>query len=1017
MKIFFQNTRANIFLMLAIIVIGLVQFNSLPVSLYPTTSKPILELRVPTEGTNAEEFLRRFGSEIESKLTALNQVDKVRGYYRNGFSRFEIEFAWGVDSEKAKDAVTQSIQGFESSFPDHWRTPTVRFAGENSSQMYASISRKADTDTDLQALAEKIVVPRLLTIPGIEDVTVDGPSRRAIRITLNPDRMLAHDIHYDDVRSRLKEREYNQSLGRIRKLSGTTLQVSTDDKFHSIEDLRDTVIPGKDQRYVRLRDIATVEFEVGKPDRIYTSNGSPALMIGGVAKPDANLREVSNRFRDILRSEFAAIDPDIKTEMIINPASYIEGAISNVVGAVIASIVITTLVVYLFLRMWIPTMIICCAIPVSLVGGFILMSLFGIELNIISLGAMALSVGMVVDSAIVVVENITAKVENLPDGKISNALDIVWDGTREIAVPVTASLLTTIVVFLPLPFTAPLASAILGDLAIVIMSVMAVSLLTALVFVPSLYLFFLVALGARRRTQVHPHSDRIRHIYINALSKILSSKILQTRLITGIVICFGIAVLLMLTQVPRSLVDRADSELVNINVDINNESMDVEDKAKIIQNIEARVRDNFAAKIRMTTSEARTRGRSSVNVHLHDADDVDNIIEALPKIFVDTPEMTFSFQQWTPSSLKIPDPAAIRVQVGGIDPETVRSSLEKIEHHFRDDERFSRVDASPRTSKARGYHIDFNDETFQAIAQSSEKNAPDIDRIKQAITGALREERLYSSSMNGSEFPVFLEMPKDYRDSLSDIGNLLVRSGKDIVPLRSLASIRQTEEWTEFYSEDGSEMFSISAWPNANMPKQTEDAIADVKQKLSEDGDLSAVSLIYSDPRVEIDENLNSLLVALAFAALLIGAIVIVQFGSYRKTLIIFVAVPLGLIGVGFSLWIFQSRLNINSMLGIILLAGTSVNNSIILIDVFTEFAKRGMSSTDAILRASGDRIRPIMLTTLTTILGNLPIAFGVGSGASVLQPLGIAISGGLWISTMLTIFIVPLLASRCLEE
>ena len=486
LKRLYGNPASIICMCVMVMLGGIIKFFSLPVALYPDTTKPVLFASLRPYTVKVEDFKTEYGRAIEAKIMALDGVSEVEGQYRKGRISWEISFDWDTDKDKAQSDVKAALSTFESQFPKEWQNFDYYFKSNNNARVFLAASSDKYSNDELWSLLQDRLKSSLERIEGIENVFIVKPFEEKIKIELNYDALLQYGIAPEKVYAAIKATEYDKNLPRLKSKGGDRFPISIPRKDQSLEDLKRTVVQQNGAKVFHVSDVAHVMLEPIPPRNLFKGNGKRALIIGGSVKSNANIAKACNEFEEQAVTGAKEIDPGIQTQVLVNPSEFIEEAIENIGQSVLLGIGIATLVIFLFLGSLRFTLVIAVSIPLSLVGGFIAMSLSGIELNLISLGAMALAVGMVVDGSIVVMENIDRHLALEQPQTFKQRLDVIYHAVVEVRSAVIASLLTTIIVFAPLTFTAPLANAILGDLAKVIVCVLSISVVVTMLVVPPL---------------------------------------------------------------------------------------------------------------------------------------------------------------------------------------------------------------------------------------------------------------------------------------------------------------------------------------------------------------------------------------------------------------------------------------------------------------------------------------------------------------------------------------------------
>ena len=1007
LRSFYQNRAAVVFIILAVALAGILSFRSLPIALYPQTAKPRIEVRLDRFLISRDHFWDLHGKVLESKFLALSRVSDVKGWYHDSSASWSVEFDWGVDDDEAKSKVEAVVNGIV--LPSDWGKFDVFFA-RHSGRIFLSISSETRSSDELYDVLADRVKSRIEKMPGADFAFLSEPSSEYIRITLNPDTLLALNISPLQVEETIRANKYNRSLGALQSKAGIQFSVLTEKAARSVEALKNLVISERGSRPIRILDVADVEVLSETPDYLIRGNGQRGLIAGASPKPDVNIAKFCDEFEALVRQGVGEVGEDITVDVLVNPSNFIQDAVENLGQAVLIGMLIATIVIFLFLSSLAHTLVVAVAIPLSLLGGFSVMRLVGMELNLISLGAMALAVGMVVDGSVVVLENVVRHYREKSPRTIREVLDVTVAAVVQVRTAVTASLLTTVVVFTPLVFTAPLAYAVLGDLAKVIVCVLLISYLVTLFIVPPLLTAssggrtkarFLGSVAGRFQRVI----GRAESIYLGMLRRLFERRALRRGFFLAVFGLGALGLYLVLAQVHREVMAEPDSDKVwlVLNFDQQKEVKDSEDRIIPIEQVLAR---EFGHRMTHFFANVWMSG-GAILCNLKDKGDLADFKKSLEDRFTNTPEIKYSVNKWNPSALRLPNPPVARIGVEGGSYDRKRQVLADIMGVVERVDGVGRVETLPSVHLENSFRLKFDDVQL-AVWHGAQANQVQSS-IESMIGFALSEKKVRKLQQGSESISVKLGFPKDYLTSSTALGNLLLRIDDDIYPVRHFAQIESRQNYSAVYTSGGEEEALIEVWQKESYSGSREELSKSIREAISA-APIEKKQLIYHPTETEIDENILSLLYALLFALALVWIVISLQFGKASDVAIIMIAIPLGLIGVAYSLYVFRSTLSVNSMLGMILLCGTAVNNSIIFLDFFNKSsAQDGQRPvTERLLDTARLRFRPILITTLTTILGMLPIALGFGHGGEILQPLGIAVCGGLGVSTCLTLFTIP---------
>ncbi len=1001
-----------IFILIAMVTVGAIyQFSLLPISLYPATSKPTIRAWLNPKGVDQQEFISDWGLRIEETLLNLDGVTKVTGdYYPSSFG-YRIEFDWNHDSNEALAEVRSSLGVFNSRMPRHWGNFWINEGQGNSGRILMMAHSSEMPPQKVGTLLHKKLVPQLQRVEGLENAFVTLRDETEVIVQLDLERLYQYKISPYDVRSAISQRQFDKKLGIMRFKDGSSYEITGALKIGDIEALRQTIIQTRGAQTIRLKDLATVSEEQREEDEVNHANGHRSLFLMAYPKPDANLKNTADGVQEVVQ-RFLKAHPNIIIDTVASPSKFINRAVRNVTIAVISAMTIASFIVFLFFGSFRNSIIISLSMPLSLCMTLIIMQVFGVGINLLSLGGMAIAVGMVVDSTIVTLENIVRRMNEQQPVSFDQRLNVIYLAVKEVANSVIASALTTVIVFFPMIFTAPLAAAVLGDLAIVMVCVITMSLLVSFFIIPSLYLWT----SQNKKETSRPifsrifmsGFDAIENIYIRSLKLIFRRPTIILSLFIVILGLLGGSVFLFTDVIPREIMPTPKTDMMILGIEMKNRGNKVEDVESIIYDYEQAMIHEFAG-----VFSGIYAGIDNHDVwiagHLKDLDKYDAVKQLMEERFTNQFDFSVNISSWAPSKLEIPSPPDLRIYISKENPDEAREELRKLQESLNQNSKLTNIRTRPGIWKHNRFVLNFEEEQIRRISATN-GNQLDINFIQDLVQYAVEKQFLQPIRINGEEHQLYMQYNPEKFVSLQDLSNIMLPLGKQVIPLRSLVDLNLESQWGHYKNEDSKQVYYIEANIKEIHKGDKAAIIAKLKQQLVTDG-IEIESISFYDPTTEVDENINSLLTAIMISLALILMVITVQFGNLKLSLIAMTAIPLGFIGVAFSLFLFDEKLSINSMLGLILLCGTAVNNSIIFIDFFVRnYQNRGEKTLDEVLiNTARLRFKPIMMTTLTTIIGMLPIAFGFGSGGEILRSLGVTVSGGLGVSTFLTLIFIPL--------
>lgn len=1007
LKTIFNRPLPFLYFVIVIVVVGIFRFNEMPVGLYPNVSKPSFTIGSWKGSYDKQAFYEDYGKILEEKLIGHSEIESVNSRYSNESRRWEVKFKWNVDLDEAEKIISQEVASFKSLLPKSMDGIWFGNSESRSGRILLALESDSVTAEELYKYGISSVLPKIRGLASVDVAWMNRAKDFSLSIKLSYEKMLSYGIKYDQVYSLLDEIKESRSLGvRTDKNLGQTYSYIFTSKFRDVESIASKVIVSREDQDVTLGDIAQVGFVEDAPNNIAKVNGKRSLMIQARPKLDANISAFCQEVLEIVEQEFSVFS-GVNIIQMTNPSKFIDSAIQNIIVSLALGILIATFVVFLFFKSVGSTLIISTSIPISLAGGVCLMSLIGVQLNLISLGAMALAVGMVVDGSVVVYENIMRHLENRKIHSMAEFASVCIESSKEVLSPVVASIATTIIVFTPLLFTAPIAKAILGDLASVITLVLFTSIFVSCLYVPIItYLVY-----RKRADQMKLDSsaftrffEKVKTFYLNSLSWLIERKSRLTAAFCMMFIFLGCGVYVISKVLPKEVVPTPKTDKLVLQLQNKTSEKDllsINKKAKVF---EQKIASDYADYVSSYQTFIGDWG-AQVLLNLKSAKIVDEVKSKMNRDFKTNLDFKVFVWEWTPTNLEIPNPPALYMYFDkSIDQEEMNDITKILEDTLKELKDI-RVNNATYAQKEQVRELKLKDKVDLLDPKLKSRLRNEIPRLIQLFN---TEKEVKQVEYEGINVPVKLGFSDVKREGFS-FENVVIPIEEKFVPIRNYVDFVTTSIYNWIYYKNNKRQLRIEI--------NHEDKIEfdDLKSKIVSAIPNYASKVTFVDGQVEIEENLNSLVLAFIIAVAGVLFIILTQFSSFKDALVILTSIPLGFFGVAMALWVFDQTLSMNSLLGIILLAGIAVNNSIIFTDFFKsrlrELANNVQNKIDInglILETARVRFRPIVVTTLTTMIGMVPIAVGMGEGGDVLRSLGLAIVFGLGWSTVSTLFIIP---------
>ncbi|NCN27246.1 efflux RND transporter permease subunit [bacterium] len=1016
--------------------LGIALSFKLPVSLFPDASKAAITVGVDPGSMTPEMFESTYGNTLESQLRAINtkslKVEKVEATYDTRHVSFDVSFEWGSDGDEAKKEVQTIANAFASTLPADMRdTLWVWRSQSNTGFLALSFFSEKRTAVETYDLIEPVLQPKFSQVPDAERVVLYNPSSEQITVTPKLLTLLSLGIQAEAIKTAILDSKKSYGGGTV-KFGESSISVVVPRAVNGFEDFKQLPVKSASGKSFPLAQLAKVEKgpnpELG---RSFKTSGFSSLIIFASPKPGGNIKRMSEDILAIVKESQPSFPEDIQYKILVDPSEFIRDSIKNVAFEVGLAAFLAVFVLFLFIGRLQNVITAAIEIPLSMLLAFILMYFFGMNLNLISLGGLALAAGMNVDASVVVMENIFRHVAENPSAKsFKQRLALVTLAVREVQVPLISSTLSSLLVFAPLAATSALTYAVLGDLAKAIIFSHGFSAFVAIILVPTIRLQMLSRNSdVKERVLIQKPLDFFETRYLAFLKRILVTKALRRVWYFGIVALFAVGVGVLLPSLPKQLLGEIDSDWLTMRIH-SQKSKYFKEMESISDEVENDILKKYPDQIAYTFMQVDNESSSRLMLRLKKKSQMNTLLESLEKDFEDTPFVSYRVHPWNPSELSLPNPPHFLVEVNGATQSDRIALVREMVFELREKRLYDRAWGQPSEHIADALQLKPRQELFDSISMnSSSVSVASLSGLSHMISSP---QYVTSIDLDKKDYMTYIQFEKDLVKHPDDFGAFPLVVGEKVIPLRALFDVSIVKDDPSIWTFNG----RLKTELRAKLDKKDEpikrerrvEAIAHLNDWLnskklgretgSEDTiPYSKLSIEFPEPEVELKDAISQLTTATLLSLLMIACILFFQFGSLSELLVVMMAIPFGIIGASFSLFVFGSYLSLNSVLGIILLNGISVANSILLVDFMNRLSREGVSAEEAALTASRKRLRPILMTSLTTVLGMMPIAFGLGQGAKVLQPLGIAVSGGLGLSMLLTLFTVPVLHASIISR
>jgi hydrophobic/amphiphilic exporter-1 (mainly G- bacteria), HAE1 family len=1011
----------TMFMISAVItLLGAVSLSRLPVDLMPEFEQPTINIRTAYPGVGPLEMEELVTRPIEQAVSAVPGLTLIESSSSEGNSQVRLNFDWGKDLAEATDEVRTRIDRIRGRLPQDADNPTI-FKFDSNVLPVMQIAVEGDFDeVTLRELAQNELAPRFERVDGVAGVEVQGGVRRQIHVELSKEKITALNLSVDRVVSTLRQENQNTPLGEVDQGDSTYL-LRSQGQFQSLEDIRNLVVLAPGGVPVYLRDIAEIRDTTEERRSFMRINGKPGVQIRIQKQSGKNTVQVAR----LARAEVDRINREVPGVNLViqqDNATFIESAIGNVQEHAMIGGVLVVLIIFAFLRDWRSTLIVSTSIPISVIGTFALLYFGGYTLNTMTFGGLALGVGMIVDAAIVVLEN-THRHLHMGKDKMTAAIE----GSEEVWSAILASTLTHIAVFVPLLFLSGTASILFGQLSIVVIFSLAMSLFVAVTIVPVLCSRWLktpeeeaAATGvmarffrASERTleAMDERYRRIIHVALNHRPTVLASAVALTVLAA-----------VLYPTISVELMPQTDEGEVNINAELGVGTR-VQLTENVLLRLEEMVREQVPEAVTIMTSGGGGGGggrggntgshRGQIRVMLTPRDQrtrtSEDIAIALRRDLTGIPGVIIRA-----------NPSGGNFQMnrllggGGGNQNTSRVSLE-IRGHDLDDARRIALDARDLMEQTPGL-VDVN--------IGREEGRPEIairvDRPKAAMLGLSVASVANTIQTNvagttaaqfrerGNEYPIVVRLREEDRGQLSDVGDVLLSTPSgQVVPAKNVMASNREAGPVQIDRKNMQRITRVNAETEIGLSE----AVQAVQSRIGELRLPPDFSAGFGTEWEEQQRSFNQLRMVLILAVLLVYAVMASQYESLRDPFIIMFSIPVAAIGIVGALIVTNTSFSMQAYIGVIMLAGIVVSNAILLVDYINTLRRRdGIPLREAVELGGRTRLRPILMTSLATMLGLVPMALGIGQGGELQAPLARVVIGGLLASTLVTLVLVPAL-------
>jgi hydrophobe/amphiphile efflux-1 (HAE1) family protein len=986
---------------LIIILFGIIGYTYLGVREYPSIDPAVISVRTNYTGANADIIESQITEPLEKAINSIDGIRNISSSSNQGVSLITIEFNLDKNLEEAANDVRDKVAQAISSLPQDITAPPV--VAKEDADAFPIISMTMQSDKrnvlELNDFADNVVAPRLQTLPGVSSVQIWGQRKYAMRLWIDPIRLASYGCTVLDVQNALRMQNVELPSG---KLTGanTELTVKTIGNLSTEEDFNNIIIKADGDKQVRFIDVGKASLEAENLETRLSDEGLTMVGLGIIPQPGSNYLDIAENFYKEYDRFQKDLPKDFKLNIAIDSTTFIKQAVLEVAETLLIALILVTLVIYLFFRDWAIAFRPLIDIPVSLIATFFIMYICGFSINVLTLLAIVLATGLVVDDGIVITENIFKKVE---EGM--SPIEAAIKGSNEIFFAVISISVTLAAVFLPIIFLEGFVGRLFREFGIVIGAAVLISAFVSLSLTPMLNAYLMKG-GKQKRSKFYERTEpffvSLNQGYAHSLQAFMRRKWLSFPIL---LVCLGM-IYLFFTILPKETAPYDDRSMILVNVS-GQEGATYDYMDRVMQDLSELITDSIPEKKVSLIVTSPGFGAAAVNrgfsrISLVDADQRERSQADITK------GLTQWTQQFSEVKMAVSEQPTISVNKRGGLPvqyiiqaqnfQKLEESIPKFMEEIAKEPAFSITDVNLKFNKPEIY-ITIDREKSESLGVS-------VMDVAQTLQLSLSGQRFGYFLMNGKQYQVMGQFDIKDRNQPNDLTNIYVKNKMgELIQLDNLVTMQEMSSPPQLYHNNRYMSATVSAGlaPGFSMSDGIE-AMERVKEKVLDETfttDLGGESRDYA-------ESSSNTMFAFGLALLLIFLILAGQFESFIDPLIIILTVPMAVAGALFSLWLFGQSWNIFSQIGTVMLIGLVTKNGILIVEFANQLRAQGVSKYEAIMEASESRLRPILMTSLTLALGALPIAISLGAASKSRMGMGIVIVGGTVFSLILTLYVIP---------
>ncbi len=1016
MKIYESSVKkpiSTILIFVGVIVLGLFSLRNLSVDMFPEMDLPVVSVSTVYEGSNAADIEQNITRVLEDNLNTVSNLKKLTSKSMDNVSNITLELEWGVDINEAANDVRDVVGRVSGFLPEDADTPIIMKFNSSMMPILFMTATADESYSGLYKILDDKLVNVLNRIDGVGAVTLIGQPEREIQVNVDPQKMAAYNLSVEALGAIIAAENVNIPGGSL-DIGNNTFNVKADGEFDSSDDLQQIVVANAGGRPIYLRDVAVLKDTIAKTTMDIRTNGRKGIAIMVQKQSGANTVNIVKEVQESLDKILPTLPPDISLTTVFDGSESITDSINSLSETIMYAFMFVILVVLFFLGRWRATLIICLTIPISLIVAFIYLFFTGSTLNIISLSSLSIAIGMVVDDAIVVLENITKHIE-----RGSTPREAAIYATNEVWLAVIATTLVIVAVFLPLTMVGGMAGIMFRELGWIVSIVVVVSTIAAITLTPMLSSLMLKAgqdhkykgLGRVFR-HIERGLDKMDHSYSNVLTWAVRHR---TFVWCGVAAIF-VGSLVLMRFVPVSFMPEADEASLTAEVHMQ-QNVSLEYTSVIARQIEATINEKYPEIEIVNTRAGQATGMMSMqgnsgthiaafSMRLSKAGERDRSVFEIADMFREDLDVIPEVERYSVSTSNGGGGGfsnTIQVQVFGHDLDATNAVALDLRDKLNQQPSLRDVELS-RDEMRPEYNIAFDRDKLALYGLNSATAAQAVRNRINGLTASIYRE-------SGDEYNIVVRYDEPHRKTLQDVEDIIVynQQGRG-VRVGELGTITEVFSPPAIERENRQRLVNVNAAMGDGVALGT--AVDEIQAVLDKTQLPEGVYVNIGGSYEDQQEAFADFITLALLIILLVYIVMATQFESFKSPFIIMLTLLPAFSGVFLTLWITGTPLGLMALLGAIMLIGIVVKNGIVMVDYTNLLRERGSSINQAVIASGKSRLRPVLMTSLTTILGMLPLALGTGEGSELWKPMGIAIIGGLTFSLILTLLVVPVFYS-----